>query len=46
MKRIRNPFLGWLAPEFFSVFCKKEGLRDDNREDIISKAEALSNLRY
>jgi TonB family protein len=30
----------------FVEFCKKEGLRDDNREEIISKAEMLSNLRY
>jgi TonB family protein len=30
----------------FVEFCKKEGLREDNREDIISKAEMLSNLRY
>lgn len=30
----------------FIEFCKTENLRDDNRQDIITKAEMLSNLRY
>ncbi|MGQ0543558.1 MAG: hypothetical protein ACT4O9_17210, partial [Blastocatellia bacterium] len=30
----------------FIEFCKTENLRDDNRQEIINKAEMLSNLRY